>query len=138
MIVTPYKTPKIVVGSNLFATLDACLPRLQERDVIAVTSKIIGICEGRVVKIGKTIDKKSLIIKEADYYIEDPASLEVYNYWHDLVNILNLSFKKGILSDADLIEISKRLKDRLLFSYQSYSLSVDQQTLLFEIQSLKN
>ena len=75
-----------------------------------------------------------------DYYIEDPASLEIYNYWHDLNNILNLSYKKGYLGDADLIEIAKRFKDRLLFSYQSYSLSVNDQALYAEIKtkSLKN
>ncbi len=50
MIVTAYKTPKIVVGSDLFATLDACLPKLQEGMVVVVTSKIISICQGRVVK----------------------------------------------------------------------------------------
>lgn len=74
------------------------------------------------------------------YYIEDPASLEIYNYWHDLNNILNLSFKKGYLSDADLIEIAKRLKDRLLFSYQSYTLAVNDYALYAEIEtkSLKN
>jgi hypothetical protein len=76
-------------------------------------------------------------LESFNYYIEDPASLEVYNFWHDLNNILNLSFKKGYLSDADLIEISKRLKNRLLFSYQSYSLSVNDQELFTEINSLK-
>ena len=79
-------------------------------------------------------------LENFSYYIEDPTSLETYNYWHDLNNILNLSFKKGYLSDVDLIEISKRLKDRLLFSFQSYSLSVNNEALYAEIKtkSLKN
>lgn len=78
MIVQAIKTHVVTTRENIFDLLDTYLPRLQERDVIAVTSKIIGICEGRVVKINKNIDKKSLIIKEANYYIDDP-NMSKYN-----------------------------------------------------------
>lgn len=74
MIVTAYKTPKIVVGSDLFATLDACLPKLQEGMVVVVTSKIISICQGRVVKNDGTIDKRKLIRREAQLYMEEENS----------------------------------------------------------------
>lgn len=94
MIVTAYKTPKITVGADLLATLDACLPKLSEGDVVAVTSKIIGICEGRIVTISKNIDKTSLIIKEADYYIEDP-NMSKYNILLTVKNS-NLVASSGI------------------------------------------
>lgn len=74
MIVTAYKTPKIVVGSQLFAILDTNLPRLQENSVVAVTSKIISICEGRVVKNDGTIDKHDLIHRESQLYMEEENS----------------------------------------------------------------
>ena len=85
MIVKAIKTPIVSTGENLFDFLDTSLPVLHEKDVIAVTSKIIGICEGRMVKISKNSDKKALIIKEADYYIDDP---NMGNY-HILLTVKN-------------------------------------------------
>lgn len=72
MIVQAIKTHIVTPGENIHGILDKYLPELHERDVVAVASKITGICEGRVVKITGKIDKKSLIIKESDYYIDDP------------------------------------------------------------------
>jgi putative folate metabolism gamma-glutamate ligase len=74
MIVTAYKTPKIVVGSDLFATLDECLPKLSEKSIVVVTSKIISICQGRIVKNDGTADKHDLIRREAQLYMEEENS----------------------------------------------------------------
>ncbi len=74
MIVTAYNTPKIVVGSDLLKTLDTCLPRLTENSVVVVTSKIISICQGRVIKNDGTIDKHDLIHREAQLYMEEQNS----------------------------------------------------------------
>jgi putative folate metabolism gamma-glutamate ligase len=94
MIVQAIKTHVVTTPENIFELLDKYLPTLHERDVIAITSKIIGICEGRVVKINKNIDKKSLIIKEADYYIDDP-SMSKYNILLTVKNS-NLVASSGI------------------------------------------
>lgn len=69
MIVTSYKTPKVVVGTELYPILDKYLPKLKERDIVVITSKIIAICQGNVIKNDGKIDKKDLIKKEADMYI---------------------------------------------------------------------
>ncbi len=74
MIVTAYKTKKVVTGSQLLPLLDKYLPRLQEQSVVVVTSKIISICQGRVVKNDGSVDKKRLIQCEADLYMEDAAN----------------------------------------------------------------
>ena len=58
----------------MFATLDECLPKLQENSVVVVTSKIISICQGRVVKNDGTIDKRKLIRSEAQLYMEEENS----------------------------------------------------------------
>lgn len=76
MIVTPYKTPKIVVGSTLFDILDRCLPHVTEECVVAITSKIISICQGRVVKNDGKTDKKKLIRRESQLYMEDDANIK--------------------------------------------------------------
>jgi putative folate metabolism gamma-glutamate ligase len=73
MIVQSYKTPKIVAPANLFDVLDAHLPKLQEKSVVVVTSKIIAICQGRVVKNDGTVNKEELIRKESALYMQDPA-----------------------------------------------------------------
>lgn len=74
MIVTAYKTSKIVVGSDLFKILDLYLPKIQEKSLVVITSKIVSICQGRVVKNDGTIDKRKLIRREAQLYMEEENS----------------------------------------------------------------
>lgn len=78
MIVTPVKTDKVKPGSHtIFELLDEHLPTLPEKSILAVTSKIVSLCEGRVLPI-KGTDKQKLVEQEADYYL--PASLSKYDY----------------------------------------------------------
>ena len=49
---------------------------VKERSIIAITSKIVSICEGRISRIG-TVDKKELIEKEAEYFL--PPEENKYN-----------------------------------------------------------
>ena len=77
MKVTAIKTKKITPkDTDIFKILDRYLPRLKDRSVVAVTSKILGITEGNVVKIGEG-DKDTIIIQEAEYYL--PRSSSKYN-----------------------------------------------------------
>ncbi len=69
MKITAYKTHKIQPNENLFEILDKYLPTLQEKSVIAIASKIVGICEGRVIKKVSQKQKDELIKKEADCYL---------------------------------------------------------------------
>ncbi|GEM_PF-46735 len=71
MIVKAYKTHKITVGDDLYEILDKYLPKLSEKSIVVVTSKIISICQGNVVKNDGKTEKKDLVKKEADYYFED-------------------------------------------------------------------
>lgn len=77
MKVTAIATHKITEkDKDLYKILDKYLPELSEKSVIAITSKIVAICEGRMVKIGK-VDKDDLMRKEATLYI--PQSSSKYN-----------------------------------------------------------
>lgn len=76
MKVIPIKTKKVEVGDKLFQILDESLPKLKEKDVVVVTSKIVSICQGRVIKNDGKITKLDLIKKEADYYLPE----EYVNY----------------------------------------------------------
>lgn len=88
MIVTPYKTRAITVGDSLVEILTSDLPKLEERTIVVITSKIVSICEDRVVKNDSTVDKAELIRKEAQYYIED----EKLTRWG-----LTLTIKRNLL-----------------------------------------
>ena len=80
MIVKTVKTDKIVAGGpTIFELLDKYLTTLGEGSVVAITSKVVSICEGRVVPIGD-IDKEELIKSEADYYLSPEVSDYGYHF----------------------------------------------------------
>jgi putative folate metabolism gamma-glutamate ligase len=82
MQITAYKTHKIKPQEKLFAILDKYLPELHEKSIVAIASKVVGICEGRVVKIiseqEKDNQKTELAEKEADYYL--PREFNQYGF----------------------------------------------------------
>lgn len=69
MQVKQIKTHKVVSGDDIFSILDTYLPTLEENTIVAVTSKIVGICEGRLIKAHSTEQKFKLAEKEAEYYL---------------------------------------------------------------------
>ena len=78
MKITPIKTHRITVkDSDLLKVLDRHLPKLKERSVIAITSKIVSICEGAVVPASKA-NKHVLVKKEADLYL--PLASNKYGF----------------------------------------------------------
>jgi len=78
MKVTPIKTHKITKkDKDIFKILDRYLPKLLEKSVIAVTSKIIAICEGRVVR-KDLATKDELTKQEAEWYL--PRHLSKYDF----------------------------------------------------------
>ena len=68
MQVEVIKTQKIRVGDDLYHILDKSLPKLQEKSIVVIASKIIGICQNNVVKNDGTINLRELLKNEADYY----------------------------------------------------------------------
>lgn len=70
MIITPIKTAKILPDHppTLLQVLDKFLPDIKEKSILAVTSKIVAVCEGSIRKIADS-DKDELIAREAQYYL---------------------------------------------------------------------
>jgi putative folate metabolism gamma-glutamate ligase len=76
MRVQPIKTHPITPeDQDLLQVLDRHIARLEEGTVVAITSKIISICQGRLVAMEKA-DKQQLIEQEADYWL--PAEINRY------------------------------------------------------------
>jgi len=97
MIIKPVKTHKVRPGKDgdLRAILDRYLSSLQEGSVVAITSKIVAICEGRFVRVGST-DKDALIRQESEYYL--PRKLNKYG--------VMLTIKRNILAPSAGIDES--------------------------------
>jgi F420-0:gamma-glutamyl ligase len=78
MIVRPVRTDKILSGNgDIFEVLDMHLKEVKEETVVAITSKIVAICEGRTVPINEA-EKEDLVIRESDYYL--PAHISKYGF----------------------------------------------------------
>lgn len=71
MNIKPIKTHKIKPKEDLFAILDKYIPPLQENSVVAIASKIVGICEGRIIKKESEEQKDELVKQEAEYYLPE-------------------------------------------------------------------
>jgi dihydrofolate synthase / folylpolyglutamate synthase len=86
MIVTPVKTRAVKVGDHLYTILDEYLPAIPNPVIVAISSKVVALCERAVIPV-KGTDRRELIKKEADYYLApNPAN---YNY---TVTIKNNAF----------------------------------------------
>ena len=84
MRIKAIKTEKIVAGrQNISAVIDKALPTLREGDVVAITSKIISLCENRIVPVSSS-NKKELVIQESDQYL--PSSLSKYAHHFTITN----------------------------------------------------
>lgn len=80
MIVTPVRTAVILPGAiSLPELLDKYLSTLSDGSIVAITSKIVSLCEGRTVKISD-IKKDELVAKEADYLLKRPTGQYKYAF----------------------------------------------------------
>ncbi len=96
MKITAIKTEKIVPDKkNLFSILDQYIEGFREKSILAVTSKIVSICEGRAVPIA-IADKQKLIEEEADLFL--PPEENKYN--------ITLAVKNNILAPSAGIDES--------------------------------
>ena len=73
MNIQPIKTNRISEKQSLENFVDAFLPKLEENTIVVITSKVVSICEGRIVP-QHGISKTELVKQEADYIIPNPAS----------------------------------------------------------------
>lgn len=76
MIVKAIKTRKFLPPKDNLWELLSAIKSLKENSVVAVTSKIVSIGEGRCIKITKSKDRDDLAIKEAEKFIPREESPE--------------------------------------------------------------
>lgn len=84
MKVTSVKTERITAGATeLLPLLDRAIADVADGSVIAITSKIVSLCEGHVIPLDK-IDKDDLVVRESDLYL--PASVSKYRHHFTITN----------------------------------------------------
>lgn len=100
----------------LWQVLSESIKSLKEKDVVAITSKIISIGEGRCISLEK-YNKDDLVIKEADLYLPrdlSPQGLVIHTIKNNLVTAsagIDESNAKGyyILWPKDPFESAKKI-----------------------------
>lgn len=93
MIVSPVKTDLLKPGElSLEEVLTTYVTELNENQILVVTSKLISLCENRVVAAQGT-DKEALIEQEADLFL--PSEFSKYNY-HFTIKRNTLAAAAGI------------------------------------------
>lgn len=96
MKVHAIKTHKITPrDSDLFALLDTYLTTFTDNTILAITSKIVALCQGSVVKVDEG-DRQALIEQEADFFL--PAETNRYR--------VTLTIKQGLLTPNAGIDVS--------------------------------
>ncbi len=78
MLITTIKTDRIAANDlSLQVILDKVILELEEGSVVAITSKLVSLCEGQVIGLDD-IDKETLVVQESDLYL--PATLSRYGH----------------------------------------------------------
>lgn len=95
MNVQPIKTHIVNPGEKITDILNAYITGLNEKSILAITSKIVSLSENRIIPISDSVNKRDLIHQEADLYWEDP---EYYDKYHISLTIKddNLIASSGI------------------------------------------
>lgn len=80
MIVSVIKTPRITPSMcSLQKLLDDVITDMPDKSILAITSKIVALCEGAVVPIANT-DKRQLIHDQSDLYLKDDEGIYGINF----------------------------------------------------------
>ena len=68
MKITPIKTHKVTIkDKSIITIIDRYVTRLKENSIITISSKVVAITQGRVVKNTTKESKNKLIEQEADF-----------------------------------------------------------------------
>ena len=65
MQINAIKTHKVSTNESLESVLNQCVTNLNNGDILAITSKIVSLCQGQVVE-KSSVSKRDLIAREAD------------------------------------------------------------------------
>jgi dihydrofolate synthase / folylpolyglutamate synthase len=74
MRITPVKSVLVTPGStSILALIDETIVKLHEGDILAITSKVVSLCENNVVPFGDS-SKEDLVKKESNLHLSQGSS----------------------------------------------------------------
>lgn len=73
MNVFPIKTHPIKQGESIESLLERYVSVLEEGSVLAITSKVISLCESRVVPKSSGVQKEALVLQECEAILKGPS-----------------------------------------------------------------
>lgn len=79
MQIDTYKTHPVTTQDSLLQLVDDYIPALKEKAILAITSKIVSLCEGSVVEKNLVDSKEKLIQQSADAYLNCEGYLNPYS-----------------------------------------------------------
>ena len=98
MIVNTIKTRTILAGEQkLTELLDEYLKEFKENTVLVITSKVVSLCENRVIPI-KDTDKDTLVKEQSSYYLSSNLSKYGYHFTitdHTLISMSGIDESNG-------------------------------------------
>jgi F420-0:gamma-glutamyl ligase len=116
---------------TIFEVMDQSIQKLSEKSVIVVTSKIVSLCEGRVVPV-KGTNKEELIKREAEFFL--PSTLSKYGHHftitrHSLIAVSGIDESNGggdyyVLWPANPQESANRIRAYLRDKFSRHDLGV--------------
>lgn len=129
MLVKPIKTSIIKEGNSIKNILKQyLLDEPLESSIIAITSKIISICEGRLIPKEKVSNKQALIEIEADYTIDSK----------NITNEYTITIKNGILIPCAGIDESNAENSYILYPKDVHASCIDIWSWIKKEFNLKN
>lgn len=87
MLIKPIKTKKFIPPKDdIFIAIRSAVKKIPERSVLAFTSKVVSIHEGRCVPVESVADKDTLVMAEADHYLsrDKKTSWVMHTLTHNL------------------------------------------------------
>jgi len=132
MKITAYKLrPILPPRDNLRQAIRASKLSLKEGDIVAVSSKVVSIAEGRTIPI-EGIDKEDLARKEADLFFKAPKTSKYRRYFTvargALVGAAGIDESNGngyyILYPKDPFKSARELRAGLMKTYKIKKLGV--------------
>lgn len=128
MIVTPIKTGVVRANEkSLFSLLDESVQNIKENSILVITSKVVSLCEGRVVD-KKGVNKKQLAEEEAELFL--PASENTYGF--------TLSIKHNMIIPSSGIDESNADGSYVLWPADPQKSANDVRTYVTKRFSFKN
>ncbi len=74
MRIQPIKTHVISPGEPILNIIDHYFPTILENSILAITSKIVSLCQNRIIPKNTVLDKNELVYQEADLFLDQKYS----------------------------------------------------------------